>query len=391
MMRRMLLSALLLTAAAPVSAQTPLPPLLDEAREIALARNAAPPELSAQADVYVLRRGGHVKVVEGTNGAACMVSRDHPESLYPICYDAEATRTVLPIALLRTRLREAGTAEAEIDAAVARAIESGEITLPRHTAIAFMMSRHQVIYAGAAGRRVGAWYPHIMMYMPYMTKEQLVFPGFPNGDLTLADEGQPTAHLVVMSRDWQPALPTPVPPLALEPGWVCPGDTTHIRWNTGSGTVRVQAGAASREVTLPASVRVDEETVITHAGGSDTISVHPAQWEHNVQRRASCSGRLSVVSTPGLPEGRASERIRPRSVVNNGTTAVVVTHRGRSVRLAPGEATSAFSDVPFTGDWGVVVDTGVTNEFCPVPEPAPPGGAPAPEVHVVIVTSCDGR
>lgn len=254
---------------------------------------------------------------------------------------------MLPIALLRSRLSEAGAAEAEIDAAVARAIERGEVKLPRHTAIAFMMSRHQVIYAGASGRRVGAWYPHIMMYMPYMTQEQLVFPGFPNGDLTLADAGQPTAHLVVMSRDWQPAL--------------------------------------------PASVRVDEATVITHAGGSDTINVHPPQWEHNVQRRASCSGRLSVVSTPGLPVGRASERIRPRSVVNNSTTAVIVTHRGRSVRLEPGAATTAFSDVPFTGDWGVVVDTGVTNEFCPVPEPASPGGAPAPEVHVVIITSCDGR
>jgi len=90
----------------PVSAQAPsLPPLLPEAEEIALARSAAPPEISGAADIWVLRRGGHERMVSGTNGAACIVARDHPESLYPICYDAAAVRTVLPIQLREQRMR----------------------------------------------------------------------------------------------------------------------------------------------------------------------------------------------------------------------------------------------------------------------------------------------
>src|SRR5262245_40757226 len=62
-------------------------PLPDE-EEIALARSAAPPEISDRADVYVLRAEGAVKLRTGTNGAACIVTRDlHEGSLYPICFD----------------------------------------------------------------------------------------------------------------------------------------------------------------------------------------------------------------------------------------------------------------------------------------------------------------
>ena len=88
------------------------PALLAESEEIRLARSAAPPEVARDADVWVLRRGGHVKVQSGTSGVACMVSRDHPESLYPICYDAEAARTIFQIALRESQLRENGADDA---------------------------------------------------------------------------------------------------------------------------------------------------------------------------------------------------------------------------------------------------------------------------------------
>src|SRR5262245_4181563 len=80
------------TAGYPV-APRPLP----DSDEIRLARTAAPAEISGAATVYAVRDGDAQVLVQGTNGCACMVSRDlHAGSLYPICFDVEATRFVLP-------------------------------------------------------------------------------------------------------------------------------------------------------------------------------------------------------------------------------------------------------------------------------------------------------
>jgi hypothetical protein len=73
-------------------------------------------------------------------------------------------------------------------------------------------------------------------------------------------------------------------------------------------------------------------------------------------------------------------------VTNHGSTPVLVWHRGVSVRLAPGDSTTAFNGLPFSGDWGVIVDTGAYNDACPVRP-----GATAPPIDVQIVTSCVER
>jgi len=85
-----------------MTAQTTVLRLYPDTYEIALARSAAPPELSREADVYVLRAADFEKVRAGTNGAVCLVARDHPESLYPICYTPEAARAILPIEMVYT-------------------------------------------------------------------------------------------------------------------------------------------------------------------------------------------------------------------------------------------------------------------------------------------------
>jgi hypothetical protein len=196
--------AVILAVSSEAAAQTAVsrPPLLAEDEEIRLARSAAPPEISRDADVWVLRRGGFVKVRSGPNGVACMVSRDHPESLYPICYDPESARTILPITLREAELREKGQDEAAIDAEIKAAIERGELKLPTGSAMSWMLSADQVIYAGANGRRVGKWFPHIMIYMPGATRAKLGFAALPNGDYGIGDEGKPTAHLIVITASW---------------------------------------------------------------------------------------------------------------------------------------------------------------------------------------------
>jgi hypothetical protein len=190
------------STSAQATASAKLPPLMNETAEIALARSAAPAAISGNADVWVLRRGGHEKVVTGTSGVACIVQRDHPESIYPLCYDAEGARTILPIALREQRLREQGWTTDRINADVAAAIERGELKVPSSSGIAWMQSAQQVIYAGADGPRVGAWKPHIMIYMPYATEKTTGVMPLEDGDFMIREPGTATAHLIIISRDW---------------------------------------------------------------------------------------------------------------------------------------------------------------------------------------------
>jgi hypothetical protein len=203
--RYALLSGVL--TALPLSAQTStpplrLPPLLGEAEEIALAKSAAPAWISDSATIYVLRRGGHVKAREGSNGFSCLVSRDNPESLYPICYDREASRTILPVELRQQQLREQGKTEDEIDREIGHELARGTFRPPTGAAMSYMMSRDQVLFAGPTGRRVGQWHPHVMIYLPYASADQLGIDPRRGGHVFVGDEGKPTAHLVVIVPEW---------------------------------------------------------------------------------------------------------------------------------------------------------------------------------------------
>ena len=179
---------------------------LPEAEEIALAMSAAPAEISAKATVYVLRATGPARAQEGTNGCTCMVSRDlHKGSLYPICFDQEATRTAFPRELMELRLRFEGKNEAEVKSAVAAAYADGTLRHPGRAAVVYMMSSRQVLFSSPLpeGRRVGAWHPHVMIAMPNATKAQLGFGEDASaGDLQLDRDGEAEAQLIVPVTWW---------------------------------------------------------------------------------------------------------------------------------------------------------------------------------------------
>jgi hypothetical protein len=174
---------------------------LPEAEEIALAMSAAPAEVSAKATVYVLRATGPARAREGTNGCTCMVSRDlHKGSLYPICFDQEATRTAFPRELMELRLRFEGRNEAEVKSAVTAAYADGTLRHPVRAAVVYMMSSRQVLFSSPLleGRRVGAWHPHLMIAMPNATEKQLGFGEDGSaGDLQLDHAGEAEAQLIV--------------------------------------------------------------------------------------------------------------------------------------------------------------------------------------------------
>lgn len=373
-----------------------LPPLYPDAYEIALARSAAPPELSDEADVYVLRRGGHEKVYSGTNGTACIVTRDHAESLYPICYDREGAKSILLHHMEAQRLREEGASEDSVDAHIAWAYDTGRIPKPERAVVTYMMSPYQVIYAGAHGRRVGRWHPHLMIYMPGLMPDDVGMAGLSNGDLSITDPGEATAHYIIMTKAWAKAAPLPLAEgrLVAEPGWLCSGDTYALRYE-GLGEPAHQLVLAP-EAMEPDTVawqeglrQVADGPTHLYAIGEDgvlassTLSLHPEHMEHQFVRPSTCSGRLSLASM-AIPPTRASDSIRPQSVTNQGKETVTITHRGVTVRLAPGERTDAFNGYPFSGDWGVVIDTGTYNPACPTPV----DGVEVPKVEVIIITAC---
>ena len=186
------------------------PRALPDDEEIALATSAAPPAIAAGADVYVIRASGPVKLRSGTNGVACMVSRDlHDGSQYPICFDRAASETVMQREMLENRLRAGGLEEAKVQERVKAAFADGTLRQPSGPSVAYMMSPRQVLFSDAAesGRRVGAWHPHLMLYLPRLTRAQLGLDTADVDVLQLDHSGEPDALLVVKVPAWSDGTP----------------------------------------------------------------------------------------------------------------------------------------------------------------------------------------
>ncbi len=173
-----------------------LPPLMDEVREVALSLSAGPPQVSRDARVLVLKRGGFVEVREGTNGFTCMVDRYFVEAMEPTCFNPEASQTILPVLLRRNDLREKGLTPREIDQEIEHAYERGEFRLPQGLAFSYMFSAGQDIISDS-GARLGAYVPHLMIYVPYVTPEALGGKPERRGDPMVFRAGQRGTAIIV--------------------------------------------------------------------------------------------------------------------------------------------------------------------------------------------------
>ena len=161
-------------AKTPYPNMAPLDQYLMEDRnaEIALARSAAPPSISKDATVMVLGRHGYETAVEGENGFVCVVERAwtgafdspefwNPKNRGPLCYNAPAARTVLPITLMRTKFVLAGQSKDEIHESMKAAVEKKELPPLEPDAMTFMLSKQ-----GRLNDSAGHWLPHLMFYVP---------------------------------------------------------------------------------------------------------------------------------------------------------------------------------------------------------------------------------
>jgi hypothetical protein len=144
----------------------------DRQSEIDLARTAAPKSISSHATVWVLSAQGYETAVQGTNGFTCEVERPwtkafdddnfwNPKVLTPICFNAPATRTVLPYLVFETKLALAGASEATIRERLTAAVAAKQLPDPENGAVGYMMSKVSYI-----DDHVKAWHSHIMIYTP---------------------------------------------------------------------------------------------------------------------------------------------------------------------------------------------------------------------------------
>src|SRR5260370_12981654 len=145
--------------------------------EIALARSAAPENISSHATVKILTPSGFKVAVEGDNGFVCIVMRGWGAPTFspaflrnlvydskvraPICFNPVAVKTVLPLQEFRTKLGLEGKTPDEITAGVQAAYSKGELPKMETVALAYMFSADQYL-----GPMAGHWHPHVMIYTP---------------------------------------------------------------------------------------------------------------------------------------------------------------------------------------------------------------------------------
>jgi hypothetical protein len=180
---------LVLVLASAAAAESPkYPPLgeymMEPEAEVALARSAAPDNVSARATVKILTASGYKNAVQGDNGFVCLVMRGWAAPTYtpaplrnlvydaklraPICFDPQAVRTVLPYQELRTRLGMEGKGPDQIAEGIQAAYAKGEIPKMEAVAFAYMFSADMYL-----GQQIGHFHPHMMVYAPYYDNAML--------------------------------------------------------------------------------------------------------------------------------------------------------------------------------------------------------------------------
>jgi hypothetical protein len=174
--------------------------MMPQDAEVALAKSAAPQNISDQATIRVLTTSGYKVVHQGDNGFVCMVMRGFtgaptfapaqlrifinydPKTRAPICFDPNAVKTVLPYYDLRTKLGLEGKTPDQITQAVRAAYDHGKIPKRAGVSFGYMWSADQIL--GPSGH----WHPHMMVFAP-------------NYENSMLGNNDPGSHLPVVGDD----------------------------------------------------------------------------------------------------------------------------------------------------------------------------------------------
>jgi hypothetical protein len=229
-MRIVLCLVTLLGGLSTAYAQQKYPPLSEymmaRDAEVALARSAAPANISGRATIKVLTNSGYQVVNEGSNGFVCIVMRGFTGPTYtpaelrnivydatiraPICFDPSASRVVLPYYELRTKLAMEGKSPDEIARGVEEAYVRGRLPKRDGVSFAYMWSADQQLGPG-----VGHWHPHMMVFSPYYENSMLGGNDFAKPLPFVTDDAGTPFTVVVIPVDDKLAVKAQQPPKAL--------------------------------------------------------------------------------------------------------------------------------------------------------------------------------
>jgi len=195
--------------------------MADRDAEIALARTAAPPSISADADVLVLGKTGYETAAKGTNGFVCFVERSWTAGLEdrefwnstlraPNCFNPQAARSVLPQYLARAEWAAAGATREQIIERTRSAFAEHRFTAPEPGALTFMLSKKGYVSDQAGG----PWLPHLMFFVP--RGQPTSWGASRDGSPIIGADGLPedVTILLVPVPQWSdgtPALPPAAP------------------------------------------------------------------------------------------------------------------------------------------------------------------------------------
>ncbi len=190
--------------------------IADRAAEVALARTAAPPEVSGNAAVLVLTPKGYIEAARGTNGFTCVVMRSfaagpddpafwNPRVSAPHCFNPPAVRTVLPTVLAQIDWALAGATPAELKARIRKAYAERQFPMPEAGAMTYMLSPQQHL-----GDTDPHWMPHLMFYYDRTLGAAAFGAGgmtAPVIDATAGDPDTPVLVLFIPTRTWSDGTP----------------------------------------------------------------------------------------------------------------------------------------------------------------------------------------
>jgi hypothetical protein len=186
--------------------------LMSRDDEVALARSAAPANISRRATIKVLTESGYAVERKGDNGFVCMVMRGWAAPTYtpdqfrdlvydptvraPICFDAGAALMVMPYYELRSKLAMEGHTPDQIAQRVEAAYARGELRRRDGVSFAYMWSGNQHLGPG-----IGHWHPHMMVFSPYYKNAMLGGNEFGTPLPIVTDDGGTPFAVVVIPVD----------------------------------------------------------------------------------------------------------------------------------------------------------------------------------------------
>jgi hypothetical protein len=189
--------------------------IADRNAEIALARSAAPAEISSDAEVFVLGGHGYETAVAGKNGFICLVERGwnspfdstdfwNPKLRGPDCYNPPAVRSILPLILKRAEWALAGASKDQMQARVKALAEKKELPPLEPGALCYMMSKDAYL-TDSDGHNMS----HLMFYLPKGTEWGAGLHGSPvqHGQLDIPGTPQPVTEFLIPVLRWSDGSP----------------------------------------------------------------------------------------------------------------------------------------------------------------------------------------